>query len=61
MSEQLMFLTPTGRISPCPHREKCGAYKSEDGVRPDGTTYTRGCDGYCYWCGMFDNRKEDKT
>ena len=57
--DQVSFLAPNGYIKPCPHREKCGAYKLEDGVRPDGSTYTRGCAGKCYWCKRFDkeNRK----
>ena len=43
-------LADNGLISPCPYRENCNAYKLSDGVRPDGTTYTRGCDGNVYFC-----------
>ena len=58
MNEQMSFLAPNGYIRPCPHKGKCGAYKLSDGVKPDGTTYTRGCDGACYWCGHYDRRKK---
>jgi hypothetical protein len=52
--EQISLLTLNGYITPCPYREDCATYKVSDGVRPDGTTYSRGCDGSCYWCGRHD-------
>ena len=54
---QMTFLSPNGYITPCPHREICGAYNTPDGVRPDETTYTRGCAGTCWWCSMFKNER----
>ena len=52
-------LADNGLISPCPYRENCNAYKLSDGVRPDGTTYTRGCDGNVYFCNSPKEVKND--
>lgn len=44
--EQLGF-APNGFIAPCPYKDKCH-------------TYNVGCKGGCYWCGMFDKKKNEE-
>ena len=40
-----IYINDSGRITPCPYIDRCSVY----GV---------GCQGGCYWCQMFDERKD---
>lgn len=47
MEYEQLRIVENGYIAPCPYRNDCTAYRV-------------GCGGRCYWCGMFDKKKEEQ-